>query len=142
MDGSSRCVNVSEEGSGFELVSEEGSRFELVSEEGSGFELPTVAEPLSHASSGTQLQKRHSKRRYLFILQNCISLFSFLALFFILASLAANTSVFSIVFVVLLLVTLAKKVYALSLGFAVGTLVAQLSYALLCTVTGEDGSKM
>ena len=97
-----------------------------------------MVELVSHTPSETQLQKRHSKRRYLFILQNCISLFNFLALFLILASLAANTSVFSIMFVVLLLVTLAKKVYALSLGFAVGTLLVQIGYALLCTVAEEE----
>ena len=114
------------------------SRSASASEEGSGFELPTVVEPVLHTPSETQLQKRHSKRRYLFILQNGISLFNFLALFLILASLAANTSVFSIVFVVLLLVTLAKKVYALSLGFAVGTLLVQIGYALLCTVAEEE----
>lgn len=114
------------------------SRSASASEEVSGFELPTVVEPVLHTPSETQLQKRHSKRRYLFILQNCISLFNFLALFLILASLAANTSVFSIVFVVLLLVTLAKKVYALSLGFAVGTLLVQIGYALLCTVAEEE----
>lgn len=114
------------------------SHSDSASEECRGFELPTVVEPVSHIPSETQLQKRHSKRRYLFILQNGISLFNFLALFLILASLAANTSVFSIVFVVLLLVTLAKKVYALSLGFAVGTLVVQIGYALLCTVAGTE----
>lgn len=100
----------------------------------SEYELPAFS-PGGLADAAAALRVyRSSRRRYLFLAKNGLSFCSFLALFVLFTSLAANTCIFSVVFAFLLLASMARGKHALLLLFSAAIVAIQTAYALLYTV--------
>lgn len=107
----------------------------LSSSSHSEYELPAFAPTsLTDAVSSIHAYK-NSRRRYLFLAKNCLSFCSFLALFVLFASLAANTCFFSVLFAFLLLATLAGGSHSVTIVFSAVVIAIQTAYALLYTVS-------
>lgn len=106
----------------------------LTSSAHSEYELPAFTPSgLGDAVASIRTYK-NSRRRYLFLAKNILSFCSFLALFVLFASLAANTCFFSVLFALLLLATMAGTTHSIIIIFSVVIVILQTAYALLYTV--------
>lgn len=106
----------------------------LASSAHSEYELPAFT-PSGMADAAPSIRTyKNSRRRYVFLAKHILSFCSFLTLFVLFASLAANTCFFSVLFALLLLATMAGTTHSIIMIFSVVIVVLQTAYALLYTV--------